>query len=124
MTAEIAIAISAPIYVSVNGSGFWNTEAVPSIATKMKTQLASLLSPNPIDHQRLMRTGAYQRLSYDCYPYENSSDGACLPRNMGAPQGETCLADGIGTSSGGGGSGGGGSGPAPAADLRAGTRDA
>jgi hypothetical protein len=30
---------------------------------------------------------------FDCWPYEGSSQGACLPRNMSGPAAETCLAD-------------------------------
>lgn len=43
------IALSAPIYVSVDGQRFWKRSAVPAIAAKLKAQMREILNPNQLE---------------------------------------------------------------------------
>ncbi|MBI4166189.1 MAG: CehA/McbA family metallohydrolase [Acidobacteria bacterium] len=43
------IALSAPIYVFVDGQSFWKRSEVPSIVAKLKSQMQEILRPNPLE---------------------------------------------------------------------------
>ena len=44
-----ALALSAPIYVVVDGEGFWKRSEVPSIVAKLKQKMQELLSSNQVE---------------------------------------------------------------------------
>jgi len=46
---DAVLALSAPIYVSVDGQRFWKPSAVPSIVAKLKSQMSEVLKPNPTE---------------------------------------------------------------------------